>query len=120
VQAGAASDAIDEMRQAVALSGGSTETLLGLAQAHAADGMSEEMARILQDVTGQAKRYASPYNVARVHSAHRDPEHTFAWLERAYDERNPDLIELRTDPVFDSVRRDSRFADLQRRVGWRE
>ena len=46
------------------------------------------------------------------------PQLTFEWLERAYQERNPDLIELRSEPVFDGLRSDPRFADLLRRVGW--
>jgi hypothetical protein len=65
-------------------------------------------------------RYVSPYNVARVHAASRDTDRAFEWLEKAYQERNPDLIELKAEPVFDSIRSDPRFADLLHRVGWRE
>ena len=119
MQAGSSHEAIEEMRRAVDLSGRSTETLAGLAQAYAVAGMSSAMEDVLEEVVGQTDRYTSPYNVARVYAAHRDPRRTFEWLERAYAERNPDLIELRTEPVFDSVRGDSRFTDLLRRVGWR-
>jgi len=59
-----------------------------------------------------------PYNVARVYAAHREPDRVFERLNLALAERNPDLIELRTDPVFDSVRADSRFSNLLHRVGW--
>jgi predicted Zn-dependent protease len=120
MQAGLPLDAMDEIRQAVDLSARSIETLTGLAQAYAVAGMDAAMEELLADVLGQSDRYVSPYNVARVHAAHRDPTRTFDWLERAYAEHNPDLIELRTDAVFDAVRSDPRFADLLRRVGWRE
>jgi tetratricopeptide (TPR) repeat protein len=120
MQAGSPRDAIDEMQRAVDLSGPSTEALAGLAQAYAVAGMHDAMDKTLADIVGHADRYVSPYNVARVHAAHRVPARTFEWLERAYGERNPDLIELRTDPVFDSVRADSRFAEFLRRVGWRD
>jgi TolB-like protein/tetratricopeptide (TPR) repeat protein len=40
------------------------------------------------------------------------------WLERAYQERDTKLTNLMVDSVFDSLRRDSRFQDLLRRVGF--
>ena len=112
-------DAIGEMQRAVTLSGGSTETLTGLAQAYAAAGMRADMQRTLDELRAQADaRYVSPYNVARVFAAAREIDPAFAWLERAVTERNPDLIELTAEPVFDPLRPDPRFADLRRRVGW--
>ena len=78
------------------------------------------MEKILAELLGQTERYVSPYNVARVYAAHRDAARVFEWLERAYEEHNPDLIELRTEPVFDAVRGDARFPALLRRVGWRQ
>jgi hypothetical protein len=55
-----------------------------------------------------------------VYAAARDDEAAFAALEQACEERNPDLIELRAEPVFDGLRADARFAGLLRRVGWRD
>jgi TolB-like protein/Tfp pilus assembly protein PilF len=46
-----------------------------------------------------------------------EKDQAFAWLEKAYEERQPWLIFLRTDPQFDPLRSDPRFADLVRRVG---
>jgi hypothetical protein len=46
-------------------------------------------------------------------------ERVFEWLERAYDEGNPDLIELNSEPVFDGVRGDQRFDGLMQRIGWK-
>ena len=112
--------AIEEMKRAVTLSGRSTETLTGLAQAYAAAGMRDEMQAVVDEMNEQAgRRYVSPYNMSRVYAASRDTELAFAWLEKAYDERNPDLIELKAEPVFDSIRSDPRFSDLLHRVGWR-
>jgi TolB-like protein/Tfp pilus assembly protein PilF len=120
MQNGRPHDAVDEMKQAMALSRRSTEALAGLAQAYAAAGLTAEMQQALGEVEEQgAHRYVSPYNVSRAYAAARDVEATFAWLERAFEEHNPDLIELRAEPVFDAVRPDPRFGDLLRRVGWR-
>jgi tetratricopeptide (TPR) repeat protein len=112
--------AIDEMKRAVTLSGRSTETLTGLAQACAAAGMRDDMQKIVDELTAQVeRRYVSPYNLSRVYAASADREQAFAWLEQAYRERNPDLIELNAEPVFDNLRPDPRFADFLHRVGWR-
>jgi len=112
-------EAIGEMSRAVTLSGGSTESLTGLAQAFAASGRRADMTRTLDELTAQsATRYVSPYNVARVFAAARDADAAFDWLEKAFAERNPDLIELSAEPVFDPLRPDPRFADLLGRVGW--
>jgi len=46
-----------------------------------------------------------------------DKDQTFAWLERAYQERNSGIPMLRVDPFFESLRGDARFSDLLRRAG---
>src|SRR2546426_19137 len=62
--------AIDEMKRAVTLSGRSTETLTGLAQAYAAAEMRDDMQKVVDEMHQQAeRRYVSPYNVSRVHAA---------------------------------------------------
>ena len=118
---GPAPQAVEYMARAVALSGGSTETLTGLAQAYAAAGAVAEMRSIVERLTAPSeRRYVSPYNLARVFAAAAESDSAFAWLERACAERNPDLIELRADPVFDSIRTDTRFVRVLHRVGWRD
>jgi TolB-like protein/Tfp pilus assembly protein PilF len=112
------SEAIDAMRQAVTHSGGSTEALAGLAQAHAAAGETRAMERIVQELAESAHRYVSPYNVARVYGAIEDRPRAFEWLEKAYREHNPDLIELTREPSFASLRSDAKFRELTQRIGW--
>jgi TolB-like protein/Tfp pilus assembly protein PilF len=119
LQTGWPESAIDEMQNAVSLSGRSTETLAGLAQAYGGAGRRADMQAILRELDEQSdQRYVSPYNLARVHAASGDHDLAFSRLERAWQERNPDLIELVSEPVFDPVRPDPRFTDLLRRVGW--
>jgi tetratricopeptide (TPR) repeat protein len=110
--------AIEEAQKAVALSGRSTETLAGLGQVYAAAGMSEEMQQVLDELMLHSReRYVSPYNVAKIYATVGDKEQAFRWLEKAYEERNPDFIELKVEPALDSLRTDERFRDLLRRVG---
>jgi len=65
------------------------------------------MARIVQEFGERGHRYVSPYNVARVYGAIDDKPRALEWLERAYQEHNPDLIELTREPSFASLRSDS-------------
>jgi tetratricopeptide (TPR) repeat protein len=111
-------EAVAEVQEAVALSGRSMETLAGLAQVYAAAGLREEAQRVLDELLLHSKeRYTSPYYVAKIYAALGDGEQALAWLERAYEEHNPDLIDLKVEPALDGLRSDPRFRDLLRRVG---
>jgi hypothetical protein len=93
--------------------------LAALATAQAAGGNIEEARTILDELEKPAgKRYVLPYNIAKIYSASGDPDKAFEWLETAYKEGNPDLIELNSEPLFDSLRSDPRFSDLVQRVRW--
>ena len=111
--------AIDAMRQAVMHSGGSTEALAGLAQAHAATGDKFALERILKEFSESSDRYISPYNIARAYGAVDDKRQALEWLEKAYHEHNPDLIELTREPSFASLHSDAKFRELTERIGWR-
>jgi serine/threonine-protein kinase len=39
------------------------------------------------------------------------------WLERAGEERSPQLVFLSVEPVFDGLRGDPRFAALRKKLG---
>ena len=111
--------AIEEMQKAVSDSGRSTEALTALAQAYAAAGMTGPMQQVIDELNrGAGEHYVSAYNVAKIYASLGDKTQTFAWLEKAIDEHNPDLIELKREPCFDSMRSDPRFAGLLRRVNF--
>jgi len=61
--------------------------------------------------------YASPLRIAQLYADLGDKEHAFEWLNVAYQERNDDLIGLKTQFTLDSLRPDPRFAELVRKVG---
>ncbi len=42
------------------------------------------------------------------------------WLERTYEERGPQLLNLKTQPHLDPLRSDPRLQDLLRRIGFPE
>ena len=111
-------EAIQEMQKAATLSGRSTEILAGLGQAYAAAGLKEELQQVLDELNEQSKeRYVSPYYLAKIYASMGEREQAFTWLEKAYEKRNPDFIELKVEPLLDSIRSDARFQHLLRRVG---
>jgi len=100
-------------------SGGGTEALAGLAQALAVTGDTLATAGIVKKLGESTHRYVSPYNVARVYGAIDDKQRALEWLERAYREHNPDLIELTREPCFAGLHSDAKFRELVNRIGWR-
>jgi tetratricopeptide (TPR) repeat protein len=49
-----------------------------------------------------------------------EAEEAMTWLERAYDEHSPLLVNAKTEPRLDPLRSDPRFHDLLRRIGFPE
>lgn len=64
--------------------------------------------------SGEAKN--SPFKLAGVHSLLGDREAAFEWLEKSYKLRQADLVSLKIDPAFDSLRNDPRYHDLLARL----
>ena len=113
-------EAIRSIKTAWRLADQSTETLAALGVAYAAGGRRQLMTQVLAKLERlKGKQYVLPYNVAKIHAAARDRTKTLQWLETAYEGGNPDLIELNSEPVFDFLRGDARFANLMERIGWR-
>ena len=62
----------------------------------------------------------SPWLIATFFSSIGETDEVFAWLERGYRDRDPLMVLIKEDPIFDSIRSDSRFQDLLRRIGFPE
>jgi len=61
--------------------------------------------------------YKPAYPVAASFAELGEKDEAFAWLAKAYDERDYQLTLLRVSPEMDNLRSDPRFTDLLRRVG---
>jgi TolB-like protein len=57
------------------------------------------------------------YEMALVYAALGEKDEAFNWLDAAFAERDKGLTYIKIDPCLDSLRSDSRFNDLVRRVG---
>ena len=75
--------------------------------------------KVFDELKNESKeRYVSPYDMALIDAALGDKEQAFADLQKAYDDRTAWIaMYLNIDPRLDSLRSDTRFADLARRIG---
>ena len=112
-------EAVPEYQKAVELSHGDTDTVAGLAHGYIAMGKRAEAEKILHDLLEQSqKSYVSPYMIATIYAGLGDKGKAFSFLEKAYQERSPDVpYFLKADLRLDPLRSDPRFQDLLHRVG---
>jgi TolB-like protein/Tfp pilus assembly protein PilF len=59
----------------------------------------------------------SAYQVAKAHVLRQDPDHAFEWLDRAFNQRDPDIFGLLCDPLILRLRSDPRYAAFLGKVG---
>ena len=112
-------EAIRELKTAAKLANHSTETLAALGTAYAMAGMRGAAHKIVDRLqASHAEHYVLPYNIVKIYAACCDKERALEWLERAYQEGNPDLIELNSEPLLDSLRGEPKFSELMRRIGF--
>ena len=118
-QKGMYPQAVEEFQKGVKLSG-SPLMLALLGHAYAASGKTAEARQVLTDLHDlEKRRYVSPYTVAAIHTGLGEKDQAFKCLERAYEERDVWLMNLKVDPVFAKLRADKRFQDLLTRAGLR-
>jgi TolB-like protein/Tfp pilus assembly protein PilF len=111
-------EGITEIHKAMALMEDSPSLLASLGYAYALAGDRAEAERILGDLEALSKRRAvSPYSIALVHVGLGAHDDAFAWLEKAFAQREDALVSLVVNPRLDPLRSDPRFADLRRRIG---
>ncbi len=60
------------------------------------------------------------YLIADLSAMIGETEEAMTWLERAYEERDPQLLLVKVDPSLDPLRSDPCFDDLLRRIGFPE
>jgi serine/threonine-protein kinase len=89
-----------------------------LGRTFALSGRTELALEILRKLEAYAgERYVSPLEFAWVHFALGDIDLGFHWLAKAGHDRSFDLLSLKVDPRFDSLRDDARFAPLLKQLG---
>jgi len=113
-------EAIPWYQKSVESSQNNSDTVASLAYAYATTGKQAEAQKILHDFLQQSETvYVSPYMIAVVYAGLGNKDQAFEYLEKAYQERSPDLpYFLRADLRMDGLRSDPRFQDLLRRMNF--
>ena len=111
---GSYAQAIAEFKRARALSGDGAFAVARLGHAYAVAGKKGEARRLLAELKASANR---EYGVAWIYLGLGEKGPALEWLEQAYEGRAGELIYLKVDPLYDSLRSEARFNALLRRVG---
>lgn len=107
-----------ELEQSVTGSGRMIRVLSALGCAYARAGKHTEAQAVLTELEASAEtEYVQPCYFAVIYAALGQPEQAFAWLQKAYEDRNGFLMYANVEPAFDSLRHDPRFAALLQRLG---
>jgi len=112
-------EAIAAFEKAAALSPDATALGL-LGQAYAQAGRTGEARKLLNELLAKRQReYVPDLTFVFLYCGLREMDQAFAWLEECYQTREPRLLYLSTQPMFDPLRPDARFEKILDRLGLR-
>jgi tetratricopeptide (TPR) repeat protein len=119
LHSGKQDDAIREFQNALQLAGpADTDIQLDLGFACAVSGRPDETRKILAKFLQLHQQGIVPAaSLATLYGALGESNEAFAWLEKAYQERDPQLTYLKAGRRFEPLRADPRFSQFLRRVG---
>ena len=107
-----------EFEKGVAISPLSTEALTGLGYGYAVTGRRAEAQKVLDKLNELSKHeYVSAVWRAKIYAGLEEKDKAFEWLEAAYEDRSIVSVGfIKTNPMFDPLRPDPRYAHLLRRT----
>jgi tetratricopeptide (TPR) repeat protein len=121
LQKGRYEEAVAEARKVEELSEGDRNYLWTVWYIYGRAGKRDEALRVLNELRERSKRErvdASAFAI--VYSGLGEKDQAFAWLEKAYQQREWPFPALQVTPVFDPLRDDPRFQELLRRMNFPE
>ncbi|MGA7906208.1 MAG: hypothetical protein WCA16_02285, partial [Candidatus Sulfotelmatobacter sp.] len=72
----------------------------------------------VEDVKAQARKwYVSPYVLAEAVSYTGDKDETVKYLNEAFGQHDPNLINIQSEAIFDFIHSDPRYQALVRKIG---
>lgn len=105
-------------QRAVQLSPNSPRMRGALGRTLALAGKKKEALKTLSELHDlSAKKYVSPFELASLHFALGQVEPGFEWLTRAYQDHCYELVSIRVDPRFDSLRGHPIFTSISGKLG---
>ncbi|MGC2369010.1 MAG: tetratricopeptide repeat protein [Candidatus Sulfotelmatobacter sp.] len=120
LRGGKQDDAIREFQNALELAGAAdTDIRLDLGFAYAVSGHTAEARKILANLQQLHQQGIVPAaSLATLYGALGESNEAFVWLEKAYQERDPQLTYLKSGRRFEPLHGDPRFGQFVRRVGF--
>lgn len=86
---------------------------------YALSGKKDESLKLLNErLKISASEYVSPFSIAQIYSALNERDRAFQWLEKAFESRESQMVNLLVDPLFDNLQSDPRYSDLKQRIGF--
>lgn len=117
IMAGREQEACDAFLKVVELEGHSTKTVSALGQICSQDGLEGVLRDALSEPDERARRpQESPYDIAIDYAALGDVQAALDWLEKAFEERETDMLSLGVDPRLDPLRAEPRFREILDRL----
>jgi hypothetical protein len=92
--------------------------LTGLGYGYAVTGRRAEAQKVLDKLNELSRHgFVSAVWRAKIYAGLEEKDKAFEWLEKAYEDRSIVSVGfIKTNPMFDPLRSDLRFADLLRRT----
>jgi serine/threonine protein kinase/Tfp pilus assembly protein PilF len=107
--------AIDELEKEIGSEGGPEEAA-SIDQSYKQNGYAGALRRAIEIASNTSAEDYDPYLAAKGYMLLGDKDKAFVWLNKAADAHSQILF-IKSDPYWDSIRSDPRYADLLRRVG---
>ena len=89
--------------------------LTGEALAYRALGRSHNADAALTELINHHQKYMA-YQIAEIYADRGDADRAFQWLNRAYEQRDAGMRNLKIDPLLQPIRNDPRYAELLKKM----
>lgn len=112
-------EGIAALEKARDYSGGQQDKLAWLGYAYAVSARTNDAQKVLEQLKSMAAghQYVSPLHVALVYNGLGRTDDSLAWLAKAYQGRDEYLVYLKVYPEFQNLHSDSRFQELEHKIG---
>jgi tetratricopeptide (TPR) repeat protein len=118
IQAGDPRGAIASLRHAIDLGDFYPQTIAALGYASAASGDRKAALRVIDELGKRSsKEYVPPFAFAYVYAGLGDVTKGVAWLLKGAAQKDIFMPENFFDPLLDPLRKDPRFAEVERKMG---
>jgi tetratricopeptide (TPR) repeat protein len=113
--------AVAELSEARSLDKEYTAIAVYLGCGLAAAGRRSEALELLVEIRERSSReYVSLYDLSKLYLALSDREQSLQLLQKAFEARDPGMMDIKIDPELDPLRSEPRFQDLVRRMNFPE